>query len=110
MDPINDPKNFFFVLTIKMTKFLKKSNFFFDFYRDFNRKSYFSQKLSIFRGSRYHIRKWFIKSNKKKRKSLRFIVRATLTLFYRKVGPKLTFDFENTGNPVEMILRERYNY
>ena len=25
-----------------------------------------------------------------------------LAIFYRKIGPKMTFDFEDPGNPVEM--------
>ena len=41
--------------------------FFDDFFRDLNRKSNFSQNISIFRGSRYHFRNRLIKSNKKKK-------------------------------------------
>ena len=43
--------------------------FFNALFQDFNRKSHFSQNLSIFIGSRYHFRKRLIKSNKKKRNS-----------------------------------------
>ena len=35
------------------------------FFWDLNRKSNFSQNISIFRGSRYHFRKRLLKSNKK---------------------------------------------
>ena len=64
--------SFFFVLTIKMAQVFKKINkkifliLFDDFFRDLNRKSNFSQNISIFRGSRYHFRNRLIKSNKKK--------------------------------------------
>ena len=27
-----------------------------------------------------------------------------LALFYRKIGPKMTIDFEDPGNPVEMTF------
>ena len=27
-----------------------------------------------------------------------------LAIFYRKIGPKMTFDFEDPGNPVEMTF------
>jgi hypothetical protein len=28
----------------------------------------------------------------------------SLAIFFRKIGPKMTFDFENPGNPVEMTF------
>ena len=27
-----------------------------------------------------------------------------LAILFRKIGPKMTFDFEDTGNPVEMTF------
>jgi hypothetical protein len=27
-----------------------------------------------------------------------------LAIFFRKIGPKMTFDFEDPGNPVEMTF------
>ena len=57
-----------------MAQVFKKINkknfltFFDDFFRDLNRKSNFSQNISIFRGSRYHFWNRLIKSNKKKKR------------------------------------------